>query len=58
MSLPASDREFVYELEIVGGARGYFTIERETLSLREGGHDHQLIIRDENGRWLVNVDSI
>jgi predicted ATPase len=49
-------REFAYELEIVGGAGGYFTIQNETLTLREGSKDHRLIVRDDNGRWLVNVD--
>jgi len=30
-------REFTYELEIAAGAGGYFTIQKETLTLRDGG---------------------
>jgi predicted ATPase len=49
-------RVFAYELEIVGGAGGYFTIQKEALTLHEGDRDYQLIVRDDNGRWLQNAD--
>jgi predicted ATPase len=54
--LARSGREFAYVLEIVGGAGGYFTIQNETLTRREGSADRRLIVRDDNGRWLVNID--
>ncbi|MGA3039756.1 MAG: AAA family ATPase [Bryobacteraceae bacterium] len=57
MEPACSGRVFAYELEIVGGAGGYFTIQKETLNLREGGVDYQLIVRDSDGRWLANRDS-
>jgi predicted ATPase len=50
-------REFTYQLEIVGGTGGYLTIQKEALTLREGGEGHQLIVRDDNGRWLENADA-
>jgi hypothetical protein len=50
-------REFKYELEIAAGAGGYFTIQKETLTLREGGKDNELIVRESDGRWLENADS-
>jgi len=50
-------REFKYELEIAAGAGGYFTIQKETLTLREGGKDNELIVRESDGRWLENTDS-
>ena len=50
-------REFEYELEIAGGAGGYYTIQSERLTLREGGKDYQLIVRESDGRWLENTDS-
>jgi predicted ATPase len=50
-------REFAYELEIAGGAGGYFTIQKETLTLLEGGKDYELIVRESDGRWLENADS-
>ena len=49
-------RTFVYEIELVGGAGGYVTIQRETLVLREDGKDRQLIVREGDGRWLQNAD--
>ena len=49
-------RKFEYGIEILGGAGGYFTIQREALILRDGEREHELIARDENGRWLTNVE--
>jgi len=49
-----SGREFEYALELIGGAN----IQKETLALRDGGESHQLIVRDEAGRWLQNVGSL
>lgn len=51
------DRTFVYDIELLGGAGGYLTIQRETLVLREDGVDHQLIVRVDDYRWLANIDS-
>jgi predicted ATPase len=50
-------REFMYELEIAGGAGGYFTIQKETLTLWTGDKDYQLIVTESGGRWLQNADS-
>jgi len=50
-------REFIYELEIAGGAGGYFAVQKETLTLREAGRDYQLIVRESDGRWLENADA-
>src|ERR1022692_2016549 len=38
------DRTFVYEIEIVGGSGGYVNIQEETLTLRAGEKDYQLIV--------------
>ncbi|MGA2742681.1 MAG: AAA family ATPase [Bryobacteraceae bacterium] len=54
---PALDKEFVYELEIVGGAGGYASIQKETLALWTGDTTHQLIVNEGRGRWLQNADS-
>jgi len=53
-----SGREFEYALELIGGVAGYVNIQKETLALRDGGEGHQLIVRDEAGRWLQNVGSL
>ncbi len=51
------DRTFVYEIEIVGGSGGYVNIQEETLTLRAGEKDYQLIVKESGGRWLQNVNS-
>jgi predicted ATPase len=50
------DKNFLYGLEIAGGAGGYFTVQKETLTLREAGKDFELIVRESDGRWLENAD--
>jgi predicted ATPase len=52
----SSGRLFVYELEILGGTGGYLAIQKEALTLREGDECHQLIVREDDGRWLANAD--
>ncbi len=48
---------FTYEIEIVGGALGYVDIQAERLTLRNAEKDYPLIVRDSDGRWLVNANS-
>jgi predicted ATPase len=51
-------RTFVYEIQILGGTGGYSTIQNETLTLREDGKDHELIVnRVGGGRRLQNANS-
>ncbi|MGO4879881.1 MAG: AAA family ATPase [Bryobacteraceae bacterium] len=52
---PAS-AQFAYELEIMGGAGGYFTVQKENLTLREDGNEYPLIVTEREGRWLKNTD--
>jgi predicted ATPase len=54
-SRPGTD--FAYELKIGAGTGGYFTVEKETLTLREEGKGYQLIVRESDGRWLENANS-
>jgi predicted ATPase len=51
------EKEFVYELEIVGGAGGYASIQKETLTLWTGDKDYQLIVTEGSERWLQNANS-
>jgi len=51
------DRSYIYDIELVGGPGGYVTIQKETLVLRTAGEDHQLIVNDDQGRWLHNAES-
>ena len=54
--LISPDRTFEYAIELVGGVGGFVNIQTEGLVVREGGKQHALIIRDSEGRWLVNAD--
>lgn len=49
-------RSFKYEIEMVGGATGYVNIQSERLVLHDGEEQYPLIIRESEGRWLVNSD--
>jgi len=51
------DERFAYKIELVGGASGYVNIQAEELLLQRGGQEHSLIMRDTEGRWLVNANS-
>lgn len=51
-------RTFEYEIVLVSGAAGYANIQTEQLILREGENWHSLIKRDNEGRWLVNANSV
>jgi predicted ATPase len=53
-----ADRTFVYEIEMLGGHGGYAHIQKETLTLREGGEQRELIVTvGKGGRWLQNANS-
>jgi predicted ATPase len=50
------ERVFKYGIELVGGATGYVNIQTEQLILQEGEKQYPLIMRESEGRWLVNAD--
>jgi len=55
---PASQaRTFEYEINILAGTGGYSIIQDETLTLRAGEKDYQLIAKEDGGRWLQNCNS-
>jgi predicted ATPase len=51
------ERSFSYKIELVGGASGFVNIQAEQLLVQRGGEQHSLIMRDTQGRWLVNTNS-
>lgn len=50
------EKAFVYQLEIVLGHGGYAYIQKESLKLRIGGNDRELIVEERGERWLVNAE--
>lgn len=50
------DRSFRYGIELVGSPTGYVNIQTERLVLIEGEKQFPLIMRESQGRWLVNAD--
>ena len=51
-----ADRKFIYEIEVVAGVGGYVNIQKETLILQEDGKEQALIVRHNDGTWLVNAN--
>jgi len=43
-----------YLLEIVAGLGGYAQVQRESLVVREGDAEKELIVQEDNVRWLAN----
>jgi predicted ATPase len=50
------ERSFSYRIELVSGVSGYVNIQAEQLLLQRGEEQHSLIVRDAEGRWLVNTN--
>ncbi len=50
-------RNFEYRIELVSGVSGFVNIQSERLVLREGEKVCDLIVDDNQGRWLANCNS-
>jgi predicted ATPase len=57
LELELSGKNFSYEMEIAGGPGGWANLQNERLELQGNGERHSLIVQDETGRWLRNLDS-
>ncbi len=51
-----AERSFEYSIEVTGSSTGYINVQEERLLLHDGEREHSLIVRDNTGRWLVNMD--
>lgn len=50
------DADWRYEIAIVGDERGFIRVQDEQLSLSTSGLSHELIVKRDGGRSLVNKD--
>ncbi|MDA2914464.1 AAA family ATPase [Acidobacteriia bacterium AH_259_A11_L15] len=50
------EKRFAYQLEIALGQGGFAYIQKESLRVRIGNNDRELIVDERGQRWLVNAE--